>query len=68
MLRIHAKHAWNLAVDSPKREKTGARECEVLNEAWGWACLRYAEVAGQWRLKAEFGGVDNFGAGGVGEG
>ncbi|KAK0254460.1 cyclin-dependent protein kinase [Friedmanniomyces endolithicus] len=68
MLRIHAKHAWNLAVDSPKREKTGARECEVLNEAWGWACLRYAEVAGQWRLKAEFGGVDNVGAGGAGEG
>ncbi|KAK1066869.1 cyclin-dependent protein kinase [Friedmanniomyces endolithicus] len=67
MLQVHARHAWNLAVDSPKREKTSARDYEVLNEAWGWACLRYSESAGEWRLKAEFGGAYNVGAGGVGE-
>ncbi|KAK0917576.1 hypothetical protein LTR91_012686 [Friedmanniomyces endolithicus] len=66
MLQVHARHAWNLAVDSPKREKTSARDYEVLNEAWGWACLRYSESAGEWRLKAEFGGAYNVGAGGVG--
>ena len=55
MLQVHARHAYNLACGSPKRDGISGHEYKLLYEVWVWAVFRYFELEGKWLLRSDGG-------------